>query len=290
MMKLRRAFVFIYVFMLTLCITAGVAGASEKRVYDDADLFTDGEEQSLENQIQTARETAGIDIVVVTTDDTGWDSTTDYADDFYDEGGFGEGSDREGFLYLIDMDNRQIYLSTCGPDTIKYLNDSTIDRILSGDAYEYIAEGDYYNSARAAVRDTVYYYRSNKKDDQSGQYSGGETYYTDGTGDQHQDNGFFGIDGKVLGVSGGIGAAVSGIAVGVMRHNSGGKVTVTGYDYMRKSDTRVIDRRDVFIRRSVTRHRITRDDDDHGGGGHGGFSSVHTSHSGTTHGGGGHGF
>ncbi|MBQ9828232.1 MAG: TPM domain-containing protein [Lachnospiraceae bacterium] len=287
MRKLTRILLALYVFMLTLCSAAAMVLASEKRVFDDADLFTDSEEEKLEKKIQDLKADSGIDIVIVTTNDTGWKSTQEYADDFYDDGGYGTGSDYEGILYLIDMDNRQIYLSTSGTDTIEYLNDNTINRILDGDAYRYIADGDYYNSARAAVEDTIYYYKKNKKDASEGHYEGGETYYTDGTG--QKDSGGFNVDGRLLGISGGAGAAVAGVSVGVMRRNRGGKVTVTGYDYMRKGATRVNDKHDIFIRRSVVRHRISRDNDS-GGGGHGGFSSVHTSSGGHTHGGGGHGF
>ncbi len=276
----RKLLTGLYILMITVFSAAAVTAASEQRVYDDAGLFSDSESRELEERIQELKAEQGIDFVVVTTDNTYGSSTRDYADDFYDNGGFGTGSDNAGVLYLIDMDNRQIYLSTCGQEPIRYLNDDTIQWIVGGEALRHVSEGDYYRSALSAIEDTAYYYEENKNSYENG---GGSI----SPSPKGADNGFD-LSATELGISGGIGVAAAGGAVGVMKANRGGKVTVTGHDYMKKGAVRINDQRDMFINRTIVRHRIRRDDD---GGGHGGgFSSTHHSSGGVTHGGGGHGF
>ena len=52
-----------------------------------------------------------------------------YADDFYDYNSFGLGDDHSGLLFLVDMKNREIYISTTGKAMDMY-NDIRIDKIL----------------------------------------------------------------------------------------------------------------------------------------------------------------
>ena len=63
------------------------------------------------------------------------------------EGGFGTGSDQSGILFLIDMDNRELYISTNG-QMIRYMTDSRINDVLD-DVYNYAADADYYGAAAA---------------------------------------------------------------------------------------------------------------------------------------------
>ena len=95
-------------------------------VYDMADLFTDEEEKQLSEQAQVLSDTMKMEAVIVTTEENS-DSAQVFADGFYMEGGFGTGSDHSGILFLIDMDNRELYISTNG-QMIRYMTDSRIDR------------------------------------------------------------------------------------------------------------------------------------------------------------------
>ncbi|MBP5793935.1 MAG: TPM domain-containing protein, partial [Spirochaetaceae bacterium] len=65
--------------------------------------------------------------VIVTTSDAQGKSAEAYADDFYDENDFGTGSGKDGVLFLIDMDNRKIHVSTSG-SMIDYLEDWRIEK------------------------------------------------------------------------------------------------------------------------------------------------------------------
>ena len=120
-------------------------------VYDMADLFTDEEEKQLSEQAQALSDTMKMEAVIVTTEENA-DSAQIFADGFYMEGGFGTGSDHSGILFLIDMDNRELYISTNGK-MIRYMTDSRIDDVLD-DVYNYAAEADYYGAAAAFLTDT----------------------------------------------------------------------------------------------------------------------------------------
>ncbi len=131
------------------------ADSPEVRVYDYAGLFSSSEIEELEEAAAEARDGAGFDAAVMTTDDAEGKSARMYAADCYDALGLGEGSDHSGVLYLIDMDNREIYLLTTGK-AIRVLTDDRIDDILD-EAYEEAADGDYAASAAAALERVVYY-------------------------------------------------------------------------------------------------------------------------------------
>ena len=67
-------------------------------------------------------EESGWNVYAVTTDDAQGKSATAYADDFFDEHSTEQ---EDGVALLIDMDNREITISTCGI-AIRYLTDSRI--------------------------------------------------------------------------------------------------------------------------------------------------------------------
>ena len=132
-------------------------------VYDMADLFTDEEEKQLSEQAQALSDTMKMEAVIVTTEENS-DSAQVFADGFYMEGGFGTGSDHSGILFLIDMGNRELYISTNG-QMIRYMTDSRIDDVLD-DVYNYAADADYYGAAAAFLTDTEKCYSNGISRDQ----------------------------------------------------------------------------------------------------------------------------
>jgi uncharacterized protein len=258
--------------------------AAEQRVYDEAGLFYSGEMQALEDQIAQLREMTKMDFVIVTTDRTGGKSSTAYADDFYDEGGFGNGSDDSGALFLIDMDNREVYISTFGAMT-RYLTDSRIESILD-DAYEYLPDGDYSDAAQAVIQDVAQYY---KKGIQGDQY----TYdYDTGKISRHRSIRWYEFL-LALGAAlacglGAVASVRSEYSMKAQRENA------SGFNMAYRADAEFVVRtkNDAMVNSFVTQQIIPRDRSmgrgGHGGGG--GRSTVHTSSSGRSHGGGGRRF
>ena len=137
--------------------------AESDYVYDYADLLTTEEEAELQNYAENFRGNWNMNFLVVTTNDAEGKSSMEYADDFYDAR-FPESSEEDGMIYLIDMDNREIYLSTCG-EAIRYLTDSRIDHILD-EAYNCVADGDYYGTFVTFFDETDYYLNQGIPSDQ----------------------------------------------------------------------------------------------------------------------------
>lgn len=140
----KRLFLFLLLSLLLILPTA--AADSNERVYDDASLFTVEEAQQLREQIARVRESTGLDFAVVTTNDAGGHTAKYYADEFYDSHGFGAGEQNSGAVFLIDMDNREAYISTDGY-AIELYEDHIEDML--DDIFEYLPDGYYYESAAA---------------------------------------------------------------------------------------------------------------------------------------------
>ncbi len=137
-----------------LGMTVRAAGSGEEpgdvRVFDQAELFLEEEEEELQQAIDALREKMDMDAAVVTAEENPG-SAQAYADDFYEAHGFGTGSGHDGALLLIDMDNRELCISTQGK-MVRYLTDSRIEAVLD-DMYGYAAAGEYYQAAGVFVED-----------------------------------------------------------------------------------------------------------------------------------------
>lgn len=273
--KWRAVFASLFL-LLSFFVSAPVSFAAQQRVYDDAGLLTGGQVSSLEEQIGELRSQLDLDLVVVTTDDTGGKSSRDYADDYYDNNGFGVGSDKRGVLFLIDMDNRQAYLSTCGKG-IDYLTDARIDHILDL-VVPRLKEEDYQGAVQAFLTNTKNYVLSGVPDNQY--------RYDEETGKVTKRN--HSVSWKQALLFLGLAVVVGAIAAGGVAAKYKLRFKDSTYPVREKSRVRLTCREDVFLRRYVTSRRIETNHSS--GGGSGGGSSTHSSGGGTTHGGGGRGF
>lgn len=125
------------------------------KVYDFADLLTNVEEENLYNQVKDYINDTNYDLALVTTKENPKDSAMDYADDFFDYNNFGKNKTRDGIVILIDMFNRELYVSTSGY-AIKMYDDFRIEKILDS-GYSYITNEDYYNAFSNMI-DTMFNY------------------------------------------------------------------------------------------------------------------------------------
>ena len=129
------------IFAMVFLVSIEVKAAHPARVVDDADLLSDFEETYLAELLDEKSQELNFDIVVVTTNDTDGKSTEAYADDFFDCNGYGMGENHDGALLLVNMWNREWYISTTGYG-IKALSDSDLDYIGEETAY-YLSYGEY---------------------------------------------------------------------------------------------------------------------------------------------------
>jgi len=146
--------------LLIACLSiSALAENAQGRVYDYCGYLSAEETQELEARIDRLVEKTGLDFVVVITGDKSGKSLEEYSDDFYDEGGFGVGDDNSGLLMLIDMEERTVYVSTCG-EAILYFNDDRIYDLTDGNdaLYEDLSEGDYDDAIGTVIEDVEYYH------------------------------------------------------------------------------------------------------------------------------------
>jgi len=93
-----------------------------------------------------------MDFIILTTSDKDGASLRDYADDFYENGGFGTDEEHSGLVMLIDMEERTVYMSTTGK-AIRYLTDQRILRLTdyNDELYDELADGDYKDAAEVCI-------------------------------------------------------------------------------------------------------------------------------------------
>jgi len=131
----------VFLFFMAFVLLCGYSGLDEK-IFDEAGLLTDQEEEKLQAELVKAADRVSLDVVIVTIDDAEGKDVKSYADDYYDAHHFGyEKENGSGILFLIDMDNREVYLATTG-DAIYYLTDNRIEDIIDG-GYDYVVDGAY---------------------------------------------------------------------------------------------------------------------------------------------------
>ena len=141
---------FIVVFAVILCICSGIltppfsAETAYGRVVDGADLLDESEEASLCERLDDISEKYQLDVVVVTEYSLGGESPQDYADDFFDYNGYGQGSERSGVLLLHSPENRDWWISARGYG-ITVFTDAGIEYI-GEQITPFLADGDNYGA------------------------------------------------------------------------------------------------------------------------------------------------
>lgn len=246
--------------------------APAERVYDQAEVLTEAEEEKLRALIAEAEEKIKADIILVTTNlvmegpgaayNGSWETNMmNTADDFYDQKGFGFDQPLgDGVLLLDNWYEGQAgsWLSTCGR-LVDEFSMSETNRVL----------------------DAVYY----GIEYGSGAYEG----YCDGVEEIMRISGT-----QTAGVDKGtyrlgtffISTIAALIYIFTKLRNKEGEKTVVPGTYIQGSPIMNV-KQDQFIRRVVTRRHIPRQSSSSGSGRSSGGGGSHRSSSGTRHGGGG---
>lgn len=110
---------------------------------DEADLFTDEEEASLLDIIGMNAGTGYFALLTIS--ENPYSSASDYGYAWYDDK-FGSES---GTVFLIDMDNRFLFLRSNGYNSTVITN--SISDTITDNVYRYASDGDYYSCAYEAL-------------------------------------------------------------------------------------------------------------------------------------------
>lgn len=245
---------------------------TKERVFDQADVLTDEEEEKLRKLIAKRERQTGCDIVLVTLNESLRDYARErqeyvaaekyvmiYADDFYDEHLFGYDKPQGNGVLLLDNLYREddgyaySWLCTTGKAEGKY-SGAMIDHLLEKS------------------------YRWSKISPYHGYKAYINQFY-------HDMNGFglvsinFSVPLLLL-----VSLIIAVLFVVMNTGSETGAKTVSATTYVKGGKVKMNHREDRFIRKNVVQHRIQTG----GGGGRSGGGGHHVSSRGVSHGGGGH--
>lgn len=229
------------------------------RVYDFAELLNPEEVEELESISEKYSNKRETDFIILTTDDTKGKDVVKFMQDFYDEKALGYDKPHGNTAILtIDMEHREVYLVGFYKGE-EYLDDSRLDIIrdkITGD----LSNGDYYVAFEKFIKLSYKY---------MGIRPG-----------VNPNNILFNLWFQII-----VSLSIAGIVVGIMVSNSGGRVTVSEGTYRDFNKSKILQKRDNYLRTSVTKHRKPSSNNKSGGGrgigGGGGITSGGHSHSGS---------
>lgn len=250
-----------------------VTWAETDHVKDYMELFTTDEINELESKILDFTSRQAMDMVIVTTNDTAGKSSEAFADDFYDENGYGIGSDYSGLLLLINMDAREVWISTAG-HAIDVYNDSRITSLVN-DVTPYLSDANYKQACDVFLSSIDQFATKGVVDGQ---------YRTESDA-PYVANLSFGEKALKMMVNPIlllVALAIAVIAVISITLSNKGKVTVNNQTYEMNGSFVLTNQTDQFIREHLSKTKIQKASS--------GGSSTHSGSSGRSHGGGGGGF
>ena len=268
---------------LLICLPCSALADSDTLLYDYEGLLSGDEADSIATALEDASREYGMTVAILTVDSLDGKSAEEYADDFYDDNGLGEGEDGDGLLLLVSMSERKWHISTKGY-AIYAFPDYYLDSI-GDDITPFLADGDCYAAFDTFIEDCRYYLAADMEDEG----------YEDRR-DNYSDEDFYDFSGVEtnsgprmiwIPIAIGVGLVVALIAMSIMKRGMKSvKMQSTAADYVRAGSFSLSESRDVFLYTTVSKTPRPKDDDQQGGIGAGGnFSSTHMSGGGSVHGG-----
>jgi len=234
---------------------------------DDAGLLSESEAAALLEKLTALSAKWKNDIVIVTVDSIGGAKPVEFADDWFDYGGYGQGEDFDGLLLLINMEERDWYISTCGYG-ITAFTDAGIQFLGKQLKSDGLSDGDYAKAFNSFTDwcDKFFIQAETGKPFDVGNLPKTTTAH---------------VALVLIGFGGGFLIAWLVVAQMEMKLKSV-KQKHAAADYVRPGSMQLLYQNDQFLYKNVVRTKIETSSSSGGGG-----SSTHSSSSGSTHGGGG---
>jgi uncharacterized protein len=211
------------------------AAVTSTYIEDDADIFSDHEEEILTKEMKSIQKTYDMDVVILTVDGLNGQSAKGYIDDYVDAHCDAGLLSEDVVIALRDIDERWIQIRGYGK-TMTYISDSRIETM--------------YDDMTATLRVDNYYDAFSIFLDDVDSYLGRHPNPLTWTWIQ------------VL-----LGLAIGGIITAVMVSQSKGKVTTDSRTYLDQANSGLVAKRDMYI--TTTVRRIHRPQAPSGGGGGG---------------------
>lgn len=265
MTKYNKLYLRLTIFIVSLLILIPlisnqtvVAADTKQRIYDFAQLLSKDEVKNLEALAAKHSAKRETDFIVLTSNDAQGKDIVQYMEDFYDENGLGYDKQHGNTVIItLDMGERDVHVGGFYKGE-KYLDNKRSNMVRQKITTE-LSSGNYHNAFNSFIKT-------------SSKYMG----FRPGANPQSPIYNIW--------VQLGLSLLAAGVAVGTMTYKSSGKVTVSEGTYRDPSTSRIIDRRDNYIRTTTTKTRKPSNNSSKGGGGGfggGGISGGGHSHSGS---------
>ena len=241
-------------FLAALFCPQGALAASD-RLVDAAGVLSSGEASKIGEKLDKTSAEYGVDVVILTVASLEGSTATEFADDYYDYGGYAD----NGVLFLISTGDRQWAISTKGT-CIGAFTDAG-QEYIANDVKGYLSDGDYGDALNKFA---------DYADDYLKHYRDGKPYDTGNLPKKP----FKGIRDGIISLLGGLGIGW-GRAAYLKSQTKTVKEAKNATGYLTNSV--ITQANDILVHREF--HRIERSS------GGGGGSTTHTSSSGATHGG-----
>lgn len=251
------------------------SGLASNNVIDQLEVLTLDQVNQLQQEMDQIREAYDLDVVMVITDRLEGKSSRDFADDYYDFNGYGVGEDASGLLMLINMDDREVWISTTGL-AIDIFTDNRLDQLIEG-VVGHLGEGDFYAAGITFLANVEGFAQQGVPEGQYREPVEPPTFF------QKLVRMMLYWPIYVAGL------IISGITTFAASsgHRAGSKTSAAFY--RPEGSFALLDKKDHFLRETTRRIRIPKNNNSGGGGlsGGGGIgrSSTHTGSSGRSHGG-----
>ena len=150
----RKICSLLLILILSLSFAVPVFAASDRYVYDEAELLTSGEEAALEAKLEEIGEAYSSQLVVYTI--SSFDGDLDRETNrIYDEMGFGYGDSGDGVLLLVCMEPRQYRILSNGL-TFTAIGMDEID-VIGNAVAPCLTRGDYTEAFDTFAEECAYY-------------------------------------------------------------------------------------------------------------------------------------
>lgn len=272
-------------FLVLVLLLSLPVHAAQPKVIDQAGLLTDTQAAELEESAQALAERYQMDVVILTVDSLGRKSAEAFADDYFDENGYGIGSSHSGILFLLSMEDRDWAISTCG-NAIQAVTDYGVESIFSSIA-SYLSDDRYYEAFCRYLRELDRYFAAYE----SGSPIHGSTWDYNGPGsyepassDQDEKLTLPRILLRLV-IALAIGAGIAALVLWSMKKQMNTATRQSGAsNYISPGSYQLYRNQDRFLYSTTSRVRRAENSGSSSGGRSG--SSTHRSSSGRSHGGG----
>ena len=249
--------------VLLLVLSAVTAFAESLPLFVDGEnLISDSQGAKLSQRLEEVSRDYECDVVIVTVYSLQGKTVTEYADDYFDYQGYGQGASGDGILLLICMQQREYAISTKGK-CIDVFTDANL-RYMEDRFVGYLSDGEYNDAFNEFVTLCEGFLE---------QAASGRPYGSDDA--DRQPLSLIWIPISLV-----IGFVLALIITGAMK---GRLKTVhmqsAADNYVRADSMQITRSSDVFLYANVSKHKRPENNSSSGG------SSTHISSSGSTHGG-----